>query len=87
MDETIIIFVGYVVSGAGLVVSCIHVVQSCGSRKTVDYVRIVGVKDSFVSVLNVATMTVSEDQELFLFLFLGHHFNLLDDIIGNGKWC
>ena len=87
MAGTIIIFVGYVVSGARLVVRCIHVVQSCGSRKTIDNVRLVGFKDSFVSVFNVVNMMVSEDQELFLFLFVGHHFNLLDDIIGHGKWC
>ena len=66
--------------------SSIHVVQSCGSRKTVEAVRLVGFKDSFVSVFNVATMAVSEDQDLIMFLFVGHHFNLLYDIIGNGKW-
>ena len=87
MAGTIIIFFGYVVSGAGFFLSCIRVVQYCGSRNTFDAVRLVGVKESFVSIFNVATMAVSEDQYLFLFLFVGHHFNLLDDIIGHGKWC
>ena len=87
MAGTIIIFFGYVVSGAGLFLSCIRVVQYCGSRNTFDAVRLVGVKESFVSVFNVTTMVVSEDQDLIMFIFVVHHFNLLDDIIGHGKWC
>ena len=88
MAGTIIIFFfGYLVSLSGLVFSSIHVVHYCGSRKCVDSFRLVGVKESFVIVFNVTTMVVSEDQDLIMFIFVGHHFNLLDDIIGHGKWC